>query len=65
MLGANKQTTALTGLGGFLLFFTKRKQARRGRRFTYILITGCYILHIYIFQFVGVIVKCNLEEIGL
>jgi hypothetical protein len=48
-LGANKQTTALTWLGGFLLFFTKRKQGRRGRRFTYILITGCYILQIYIY----------------
>jgi hypothetical protein len=52
-------------LGGFVLFLTKRKQGRRGWRFTYILITECYILYIYIFQFVGVIVKCNLEEIGL
>jgi hypothetical protein len=44
----------------------KRKQGRRGRRFIYILITGCYICrYIYKFQFVGVIVKCNLEEIGL
>lgn len=51
-LGANKQTTALTGLGGFLLFLTKRKQGRRGRRFTYILITNWvpHFVDLYIYS---------------